>query len=551
MTPTQSELRTLGFSLFGAAFLAVLLTAGDYGIASDVGNYFYSSLRQLAWAKELGASILAGDPGAALDRSVVFDHWRWYPERIPHPPLSRELSGLSYALLGGPLDPLTAYRVAVMVAFALLVAGCGVFTAWAARSIVAGTAAGLALLTVPALFAHGHLAHTDVFLTVFWFGCAASLFVSTRERKASWLAAAGILFGCAAATKFSGLLLVPVAAVWLLARRRPDIYAFLAFGLIGLVTFFLVNPVLWVDPALGLRDYFEAGLFRSDARVTRISTEYLGSIYDFRPPWHYPFVWTAIVMPLPILAATVAGLTSRRDRPLLRLTGLNVAVLYGALMLPAAPMHDGIRLFLPAFAFWAVLAGVGTGRLSELATARAPERMTSWIPAAVTLLVFALPALRTVQYHPFQLSYFNALVGGVRGAQERGLEVTNLKEVLSREVLADLAVAIEPGTVVDPGFFLEEICFYQAVGWAPREWTAETTLEREDLEEGLALACEGPNSFVYIPLDRPAREPAFVFVLNRRAQWRSIEWALYDFSDRPFYEVAVRGVPLMRVYRVR
>jgi 4-amino-4-deoxy-L-arabinose transferase-like glycosyltransferase len=552
--PTQAELRWMGLALFTVAFLSAVLTASDYGIASDVGNYFYSSLRQFAWVRKLGEALLAWEPSSVLDRDVVFNHWDWYGGRIPHPPLSRELGGVSYVLFRRLLDPLTAYRMAVMAAYGGLAAATAVFTAWAARSRTAGFAAGAALLTIPALFAHAHLAHTDLFLTAFWFGCAAVLHVYVRTGKAGWLVAAGLLFGAAAATKFTGLLLLPMAGVWLLARRRPLPAALIVLVLLGALVFLAVNPVLWVDPAQGLRDYFATGLLRSRDMSSRISTEYFGRIYDFRPPWHYPFVWTAIVVPLPLLAAAGLGATSRRDGGLRLLILANLAVLYGALMLPAAPMHDGIRLFLPVLPFLCVLGGLGVSRLLEILQARLQAsalRPREWLIAVVFVAVFAIPALRVIQYHPYQLSYFNALVGGVRGAYRQGLEVTNLKEVLSRETLSDLRAAIPDGSVIDPGFFMEEVCFYQAIGWAPAGWVAETRLERQDLEEGTALACEGPQSFIYVPLDRPAADPDFVFVLNRRAQWRALEWALYDFGDRPLYEVTVQGVPLMRVYRVR
>jgi hypothetical protein len=178
------------------------------------------------------------------------------------------------------------------------------------------------------------------------------------------------------------------------------------------------------------------------------------------------------------------------------------------------------------------------------------DRRRGWLYAGVLLAVFAPPALRTIQYHPHQLSYFNALVGGVRGASERGLEVTNMKEMLNREVLDDIRGFIPPGTVVDPGFFIEEFCFYQAVGWVPRDWDLETWVDAPQLGRDVAIGCEGPQSFIRARLDRPVRDPAFVFVYSRKTAWRSLDWALTEFGGRPAYEVAVDGVPLLRVYRV-
>jgi len=554
--PSPAALRWLAFGLFAVTLVVTALTAVDYGIASDVGNYFYSSLRQLSWARDLGAALLEGEPASVLNRDSVFEHWRWYIDRIPHPPLSRELSGISFVLLRDVVDPLTAYRGAVMLTFAALAASVGAYTAWRSRSLAAGLAAGLAVPAFPVLFAHGHLAHTDLFLAAFWFWSVASLDVAVQEGGSGWFFTSGLFLGAAAATKFSGLLLLPVLAVWLVVNRS-GVAAFLVLCLTGALVFFAVNPVLWVDPAVGLADYLHAGLDRSAAEETRIATEYFGAVYLFRPPWHYPWVWTAIVFPLSLLVATAVGLVAPRSGALRGLVLLNMAVLYGALALPSAPLHDGVRLFLPLFPLYCVLAGTGAVAIGEWATALAQRKWPGLeqrrdLVVALSIVAFIAPAaLATARVHPYQLSYFNALIGGVEGAASRGLEVTNLKEVLNREVLNDLATTLPSDAAVDGGFFTEELCFYQAIGWAPAGWRVETQLTGADGSDDIAIGCEGPQSFTTVALDRKAVSPDFVFVLNRSAQWRRAESALAGFGGPPMLAVKLQGVPLMMVYRTR
>lgn len=554
--PSRRALRWLAFGLFVLSLVASSLTAIDYGIASDVGNYFYSSLRQLAWGRDLWNAILAGEPSSVVNPDYVFEHWRWYAERIPHPPLSRQLSGLSWVLLRDVTDPLSAYRGAVLLTFAALVSSVGAYTAWRSGSLAAGLAAGLAVVAFPALFAHGHLAHTDLFLTAFWFWSIVSLDVAVKEGGSGWFLASGVFLGAAAATKFSGLLLLPVLAVWLLGNRSGAV-AFLVLCLAGALTFAAVNPVMWVDPVQGISDYLHGGLDRSAADETRIATEYFGTVYLFRPPWHYALVWSAIVFPPSLLLAALAGLAAPRSGALRWLTLLNMAVLYGALLLPSAPMHDGVRLFLPLFPFYCVLAGTGAVAVGEWVTRglqiRFPaiEGRRDLVVALAVVLFIAPAAFRTAQVHPHQLSYFNGLVGGVAGAESRGIEITNLKEVLNREVLEDLAELMPSDAKVDPGFFLEELCFYQAIGWAPPDWRAETQLSKPDGSDGIALACEGPESFTTVALDRKAAPADFVFVLNRKAQWRRTESALAGFGGTPMYSVSLEGVPLMMVFRTR
>ena len=565
--PSRRSILLLGACFFLIAGVAVFATEGDYGVASDVGNYFYSSMRQLAWLGDFTQAVASGSPTDALNRDVVSEHWRWMPIRLPHPPLSREIGGVSWLLFRDLFDTMTAYRIGVMVTYAALTAACAVFTATAAASLLAGAGAGLGILTIPVLFAHGHLAHTDLFLATFWFGAAAFLFLWVDTSRGWYLVLSGILLGAALATKFSGLLVVPVLGLWILLNRPKDaVWAVPVIGLFAALVLFATNPVLWVDPILGMSDYLGAGLNRAEDVRNMIRTEYFGQIYVYRAPWHYPFVWTLIVLPPTILVAIIAGLFDGKHRRLVGFCLLNASVLYSALLLPSAPTHDGVRLFLAAFPFYAVLAGLGAtvlaagltrladsiGRVRRgLRTSQNP--VIRWLPPLVVLLVlFIPPAAAVVRTHPYQLSYVNFLVGGTRGAADRGLEVTNLKEVLNDEVITDLKSVIPEDAVIDAGFLLEQFCFLQTLGTAPPTWAIETEWAAMDPRDpARKLVCAGDPVRVPMLVERDLLEADYLVMIHRRALWRPIEWALTEQGDQPFYEVALDGAPLLTVYRLR
>jgi hypothetical protein len=180
------------------------------------------------------------------------------------------------------------------------------------------------------------------------------------------------------------------------------------------------------------------------------------------------------------------------------------------------------------------------------------ETVTSDFVSALVLIAFLVPpAIRTAEYHPHQLSYFNALIGGIRGAEARGLEITGLKEALSRGVVADLASEIGADDVVAAGFLTEEICFYRGVGDAPESWIVSTELEIPATGETGNLTCAADLRFgAEIHSGQRAHPPAYVMVLNRKGQFTRIEWALAAFGGTPFYELTVKGVPILQVYRV-
>lgn len=91
--------------------------------------------------------------------------------------------------------------------------------------------------------------------------------------------------------------------------------------------------------------------------------------------------------------------------------------------------YDGLRHFLfllPPLAILAALGGVtllgppredSSGRSrGRRSSARAPRRL---LPAAVVAVLLLSPLRAAVRLHPYEMTYFNFLVGGVRGAQER------------------------------------------------------------------------------------------------------------------------------------
>lgn len=528
-------------------------TLDDYGLASDVVNYFRSSLSQIRWAAGVADALVSGGVGEWLDAETVLHYWRWWPARFPHPPLSRVMGALSYAALSDVVEPLVAYRGAVGASFATLVAGAGTFVHRCRESLAAGLGAALGVAAFPAVFAYGHLALPDMFLTAFWFLSVAALELHLRTKHTGWLVTASLCFGAAVATKFPGLLVGPVLGAWLLIRdawtwRRV---AALAAGAVGV--FVAVNPVMWVDPVLGLSDFLGAGFGRRGGAGGAIVIDYLGTSYEYRPPWHYPFVWTAVTVPVPVWVAVGVGVIGAWRSRLALLCGVNLVVMYGALMMPAAPLHDGIRLFLPAFPFLAILAGLGVEAAREWAAERLPVGLRPRADLVSVLFLVAtvgVGLVQTARYHPYQLSYFNVLVGGVEGAERAGLEVSPLKEALTLEVLASLRKQMPAKATIDPDFFMEEMCFWKQVGRIPPGWRLETRMEGRRREGPVTLVCRPETRRGIEGVRREPERADFVILPNRPGALTDAEDALWRFGGDPFFALRLEGVPLLRVYRL-
>lgn len=224
-------------------------------------------------------------------------------------------------------------------------------------------------------------------------------------------------------------------------------------ALIGPLVFYLHWPWLWFDTVKHVQDYFAFHLHHAYYNM-----EFLGTNYGRPPlPISYPFVMTLFTVPTVTLLLALAGgfvylrrpaglalARIRRQRPpredspfrfparrswlrpakgldpriglLLTLTALIPILLIAH---PNTPIFGGTKHWLPAYPFVALLAGVAASRLLARLGLVARRRALAAVGLA---LVVALPgALNIYQTHPFGLSQYNAIAGGVAGGADLGL----------------------------------------------------------------------------------------------------------------------------------
>jgi hypothetical protein len=120
-------------------------------------------------------------------------------------------------------------------------------------------------------------------------------------------------------------------------------------------------------------------------------------------------------LPFVVLGAVRAVLDALRGRLLPALCVVGVLASIAPQVLTAVPIYDGVRHFLPAFAFLACVIGFGIDWIFRPA-ARPAERKLATLVASFAL---SCVAYEDVRLHPYQTVYFNALVGGPRGAAGR------------------------------------------------------------------------------------------------------------------------------------
>lgn len=510
--------------LLGAiAGLSVLLTLGGPGITSDepidvkVGRNYLRHASRLA--DQVGRRGLGSIDRADLDA--------FFADNAQHPPLGRWLLGLASAafepmegLLGGP-DPLSVHsaRIAPMLAFALLVV---LVSAEMGRRSgrPAAVVTGLALVLMPRVFAHAHLATLDTFLALFWTLALLSAGRAIESRHpVAWLAMAGVAWGLALLTKIHGWLLPPLVLGYALARlpTRKAIAGVSLWGGVGILVLVLGWPWLWHDTADRLSRFLSTSVDRQPIRIL-----YFGRVMDdLDAPWHYPWVYFALTVPVGLIAlgllGSARGLRAGRSDPFPVLLLASIG-LFLALFSTRAPVYDSERLFLLAFPSWAMLIGLGFALAWEASGPR-------WWPRALLVALVAGQGVGVVRMHPFQLSYYNAIVGGLRGADRLGLELTYWGDAVDRVLLERVDRLVPPGAEV-------------ALAPTFHHLHPISLMTPELFEDAVTLSPE-----------QALGRSSWLIVFRRSAYW-SAEVREAIRRGRPVAERARDGVWLSRLYRV-
>jgi len=135
---------------------------------------------------------------------------------------------------------------------------------------------------------------------------------------------------------------------------------------------------------------------------------FLGTVSREGSPWYFP-VALAVKTPLGLLLGVLAALAARPGRRFAAAAGASLALL---LLLSSRTTYNiGVRHVLPAFPLAAIAAGAAFAGGSAAAARGARARLAAGLGAVV------LAAVEIGTVHPHELSFFNALGGGLEGGR--------------------------------------------------------------------------------------------------------------------------------------
>lgn len=509
------------------ALLAIVITIPDYGLTWDEPIYMEASARIRQWLDLPAAERFHADS--------IRQYWQTDLRRNVHPSGVKWLYLAAAAVIFWEDDPYEQNRIFFAILFILALA---IFGRWwhSDRPGWIGVFL-LLLLTLPRFFAHTHFASTDLALLAGLLLLTAGL-ERWITRPCFWLI--GFPLGFFLSIKLTAaLLILPVGAVLIYEHRREwrQIVPRLALiAVVGAMGFYALNPDYWYAPLSRLREFLAQSLTR--AQWAPISTYFAGRLYSFRGPFYYPLVIFLITTPVLHLGLTCLGLgASFRDggsspqkvRTIWLTQGLAAPFLL--LVLPLSPTIDGERYLLPAFPFAACFMVMGLEFLWGLIQRRSFSRLRPALAGSLAGLALFLAMVYAVsqvrRYHPYELAYYNELIGGPAGAFHRGFETGYWLEALNDEALARI----------------NEICAGSAVYFpvSPTDIYFRHQLLNRKIE--------------FLPVTEPGQAP-FMLIYGRPsvAFWEVRERPVMEKNGRamePIWELPLDGIPLLRLYRLR
>jgi 4-amino-4-deoxy-L-arabinose transferase-like glycosyltransferase len=451
-TPGALVRRDLGIALVlgWAAAVAVLLTVRDVGLTWDEPTYFQAAS---AMRRHLGLLAAGGAFAPGRDPRNLRDGWLYeYPGNL-HPPMGGYLLNLSWWAFSPRAPAVWAYRASSALLFGGLV---GVLYWWAARTWgrVAGLVAAAALVLMPRIFGHAHIAATETPSMFFWFlvGLAAQRIGlvgqvgRVGQVRLGQSLILGLALGLSLLVKFTNWLVVmPLAAMMWRFRGRRGWPALALADLTALLVAAALNPGWWHDPpnpAVHLAAFLKSSLTRDPAMS--VPTYFLGRTYASALPWYNGPVLTLVTTPAAILLLFFIGIAAEVRSRLRTQLGFfavaTVALFWVVRALPGVPGHGGTRLFLPMFPCVAALAGAGAAALVR----RRPRPVGA---AALALLVLSA-GVQLVRHHPHDLAYYSEIVGGPSGARRLGFETTYWWDAANEPVLDLLNRDLPPNACV-------------------------------------------------------------------------------------------------------
>jgi len=383
-----------------------------------------------------------------------YDFAKWKEIDAGHPVFSDIISSLFnhifYQQLGiiGDFDSYHLYGP-VLVTFFLVF-----LYFWVERYFgeIAALISVISIITYPLFYGESHYnVQKDIPQTIFYSSAILTFFIGYTRKSSKWIILSALFFGFGWGTKFNILFMPLILLFWLIVKERLQIlgnlwrvskrlkFSLLSYPIIGFSVFFFSWPFLWSDSIQHVLEIF--GYYKGFGVATKQSlpSEYYLFGFNF-----FPIQWIIFATPLITLFLSAIGMFYILTKGFKEKDKVSFLILFWFLLpilrvsMPNTSIYGGIRQIMEYIPAMAILAGIGgqfliIGARNDII--RITESLSNYkrkiIPKKqICLLFFLLIVLislyipviyRIILLHPNESVYFNTLIGGMKGAQERNL----------------------------------------------------------------------------------------------------------------------------------
>jgi len=462
------------------------------------------------------------------------------------------LVGLEYGLnLKDPQKMLLIRHTAI---FLLFFASSVVFYLLCARHFknrLFGLLGAVFLVVCPRIFAASFYNPKDIpFLSFFIF--AVYTLILYLDRKTFPLMVAHVLTTVILINMhLSGAFILLLTLIFMCRdlRRKSTTFSeaglFLAYLLlVSFITAFFC-PYIFKNPAALFSNQVHAQLTVAGAEhfIYNDAMLFLGKHLDPSiTPWNYNLVWMAVTIPVAYLVLFVIGLFflfrdiilsprqffMNRTEDIIFLSWFFVPLIVPVILRSA--LYDGWRHHFFIYPAFILIALTGVKGLLEFVSSRPSGAQRS---SALNFLVFiialsiAVSLSAMMRYHPYQNVYFNCLIGGIKGAEQKfDLDYWGLSYTKGFEFIA--ADNAEPHVVVG------------VENYAAR--SAHYLLQKKDRKRLFLVNMPPDKEYILYNGKHVYPTKAKYYITNHR--WQKEE----DKHYQKAFSVAVDGVSIMTVY---
>ncbi len=412
-------------SLLLAAALLILLAAQALGGAAASSITFDEPCQMAAGY----AYLRTGDARLSRDHPPLMDVWLSLPLFLLKPDLPLHSDAWQQAARGTFGDVFlwqanTALALRMVwlgrlpnIALALLL-GAAIFCR---TSRLVSRSAGLLALALyvldPNIVANAGVSTNDLGVTAMLFLAAWVWWEWLEQPSVGWLMLAGVLAGATCTSKYSGLIIGPIALLLTLVHRPITGRRTVAWlrRLAGLTGMGLVCCLtIWAVYGFAVTDSIPAAEFWEGIRFQGSRLRQTEPVYAVGRVWttgvwfYYPLA-LFLKTPVPTLLLTGLGLfVAIRRHDVRRMWPLLIPAAVFGIVASSSTLQLGYRYLLPMLPFMFCLGG---GAATAIPGGPSSSRQAS-ARRGITGILLAWLALNAATIYPHHLSFFNELAGG-------------------------------------------------------------------------------------------------------------------------------------------